>query len=89
MRFGILTEKQIREDGGGRLDRLLDLLHEAVSARTENEIEVNLGNRRDNGSPIRGGVLTESVITMKGDKTVLMIWYDPMEIYYDSRIGEL
>ncbi|MBI9107686.1 MAG: hypothetical protein JEZ04_13140 [Spirochaetales bacterium] len=89
MQFGILDEVRLREEADGEIDKLLDLWHEAVATRTDKKIEVRLGNRRDNTSPIRGGVLTESVITMNAGRTVLMIWYDPMEIYYDSRIEEL
>ena len=89
MQFGILDEARLKAEAGGALDKLLELWHEAVSARSNTKIEVKLGNRRDNGSPIRGGVLTESVITMNANRTVLMIWYDPMEIFYDSRIAEL
>lgn len=89
MQFGILNEKQLKEAAGGKLDRMLELWHETLSVKTDKTIEVNLGNRRDNGSPVRGGVLTESVISMKGEQTVLMIWYDPMEIYYEARISEL
>jgi len=89
MQFGIMDEVRLRAEADGRLDKLLDIWHEAVTSVSGRMIEVKLGNRRDNGSPIRGGVLTESVITMTSDQAVLMVWYDPMEIYYDTRIREL
>ena len=63
--------------------------HCAVGERFERSVEISLGNRRDSESPIRGGILTESVITLKDGAPSLMIWYDPLEIYYEDRINEL
>ena len=89
MKFGFLDQQQLSAASNGKIDGILELWKQAVGARGGSGFDVVLGNRRDNGSPIRGGVLTESVVTMGPDGERLIIWYDPMEIYYERRIAEL
>ena len=88
MKFGILNENQLRAAAGGSLDKLIEIWHRDVSMKYGTRIEIVLGNRRDSGSPVRGGILTDAAIEMKGNASRLIIWYDPLELYYEARIRE-
>lgn len=88
MKFGTLTEKQIKAAAGGRLDGLIALWHRDVKDSEGGTIEINLGNRRDSSSPVRGGILTDAAIEIKKEGTRLMVWYDPLELYYEARIKD-
>ena len=87
MKFGILTEEQLKAASAGRLDRLFELWHRDVQPGGA-RMDIVLGNRRDSSSPVRGGILTNAVIELKTSGARLMIWYDPLELLYDARIKE-
>ena len=89
MQFGLLNEKQIIEAAGGLLDKLVMIWHHDIAARYNSDIEIVLGNRRDSQSPLRGGVLTDTAISIIDGQVRLIIWYDPLELYYEARIAEL
>ena len=89
MKFGTLNETQIKDAAGGRLDKLFEIWHRDLNALHGQDVEIVLGNRRDSGSPMRGGVLTDAAIEIKDGRTRLMIWYDPLELFYDARIAEI
>ncbi|MDC7228327.1 MAG: hypothetical protein PQJ61_16310 [Spirochaetales bacterium] len=89
MKFGTLSEQQIKEAAGGKLDKLIALWHADIKKKYGKRVDIVLGNRRDSLSPVRGGILTNAVIEMKGEDSRLMIWYDPLELYYEARISEL
>ena len=89
MQFGLLNEKQIIEAAGGRLDKLVEIWHHYITAQYSSDIDIVLGNRRDSQSPLRGGVLTDTAISIIDGRVRLIIWYDPLELYYEARIAEL
>ena len=89
MNFGILSETQLKETTGGKLDKLIDIWNRDVTAKTGKKIDIVLGNRRDNESPVRGGILTEAALEIKEGRTRLKIWYDPLELYYEARVSEM
>jgi hypothetical protein len=78
----------LKAAAGGRLDKLIDIWHRDTESRSSGRIDINLGNRRDSRSPVRGGILTDAAIEMKAEEIRLMIWYDPLELYYESRIRD-
>ncbi len=88
MQTETLNQKQIIEASGGLLAGLLELWADASAVRFGSAVPVMLGNRRDNASPVSRGILTETVLTSKDGSLVMMIWCDPMELYYDKRIAE-
>ncbi|HAK47317.1 MAG TPA: hypothetical protein DCO79_15535 [Spirochaeta sp.] len=89
MKSGIMSENQLKSAAGGKLDKLIDIWHGDVNDRCSKRVDIVLGNRRDNSSPVRGGILTSAVIEMNDENTRLMIWYDPLELYYEARISEI
>ncbi len=88
MQIETLNQKQIIDASGGLLAGLLELWADASTLRFGSAVPVMLGNRRDNASPVSQGILTETVLTSKDGSLVMMIWCDPMELYYDKRIAE-
>ena len=88
MKFGILTEEELRKASDGKLDNLIDIWHRDLKAIKGEDLEIVLGNRRDSSSPVRGGILTNAVIEMSAGRKRLMIWYDPLELFYESRVAD-
>lgn len=89
MKYGILTEDRLKTAAGGKLDKLIDLWHRDVLVKNDQRVDIALGNRRECSSPIRGGILTSAAIEMKDGNVKLMIWYDPLELFYEERIAEV
>lgn len=88
MKYRILTEQQLKESAEGRLERLFEIWHRDLVELRGEDLTIVLGSRRDSSSPVRGGILTNSVIEMDGSEKRLIIWYDPLELYYEARIAE-